>query len=131
MVKSVSLIIPFKSDHSEKEKLFTLLRGIPNWKVAPNEIIISCETDGGGLLVLSEIYYEPGWKCKVDGKNSKIYQTNHIMRSVYVPDGEHEVIFYYDNSNWKVARYTSRVSFFLAIFLCSFLFYKEIRSNLK
>ena len=40
MVKSVSLIIPFKSDHSEKEKLFTLLRGIPNWKVAPNEIII-------------------------------------------------------------------------------------------
>ena len=40
MVKSVSLIIPFKSDHSEKEKLFTLLRGISNWKTAPNEIII-------------------------------------------------------------------------------------------
>ena len=40
MVKSVSLIIPFKSDHSEKEKLFTLLRGISNWEAAPNEILI-------------------------------------------------------------------------------------------
>ena len=40
MIKSVSLIIPFKSDKSEKEKLFTLLRGISNWKAVPNEIII-------------------------------------------------------------------------------------------
>tara|TARA_B100002019_G_C21258379_1_gene595245 strand:- start:1368 stop:2351 length:984 start_codon:yes stop_codon:yes gene_type:complete len=40
MIKSVSLIIPFKSDHSEKEKLFTLLRGISNWEAAPNEILI-------------------------------------------------------------------------------------------
>ena len=68
---------------------------------------------------------------KIDGKNSKIYQTNHVLRSVYVPDGEHEVVFYYDNSNWQAARLTSRVSFFLAAFLCLFLFYKERRSNLK
>ena len=40
MVKPVSLIIPFKSDKSEKDKLFTLLRGISNWKATPNEIII-------------------------------------------------------------------------------------------
>jgi len=40
MVKPVSLIIPFKSDKSEKEQLFTLLRGISNWKAVPNEIII-------------------------------------------------------------------------------------------
>jgi hypothetical protein len=40
MVKSVSLVIPFKSDKSESEKLFTLLRGISNWKAVPNEIII-------------------------------------------------------------------------------------------
>ena len=40
MVKPVSLIIPFKSDKSEKEKLFNLLRGISNWKALPNEIII-------------------------------------------------------------------------------------------
>ena len=40
MVNTVSLIIPFKSDKSDKEKLFTLLKGISNWKTVPNEIII-------------------------------------------------------------------------------------------
>ena len=54
MVKSVSLIIPFKSDHSEKEKHFTLLRGISNWKTAPNEIII-INTDQKQLSFPSDI----------------------------------------------------------------------------
>ena len=40
MVNTVSLIIPFKSDKSDKEKLFTLLKGISSWKTVPNEIII-------------------------------------------------------------------------------------------
>ena len=100
-------------------------------KTSPNEIIVNCKTTGGGLLVLSEVYYEPGWKCKIDGKDSKIYQTNHVLRSVYVPHGEHEVVFYYDNSNWQTARLTSRLSFFLATFFCLFLLYNERRLILK
>jgi hypothetical protein len=54
MVKSVSLIIPFKSDHSEKEKLFTLLRGISNWKTVPNEVLI-INTDQKQLSFPSDI----------------------------------------------------------------------------
>ena len=54
MIKSVSLIIPFKSDKSEKEKLFTLLRGISNWKAVPNEIII-INTDQEKLSFPSDI----------------------------------------------------------------------------
>ena len=54
MVKPVSLIIPFKSDKSEKEKLFTLLRGISNWKAVPNEIII-INTDQKQLSFPSDI----------------------------------------------------------------------------
>ena len=37
-----------------------------------NQIKIQCSTNGGSLLVLSEIYYNPGWKCKIDGKNSAV-----------------------------------------------------------
>ena len=54
MVRSVSLIIPFKSDKSEKEKLLTLLRAIPNWKEAPNEIIV-INTDQKRLSFPSDI----------------------------------------------------------------------------
>ena len=96
-----------------------------------NQVKINCFSERGSLLVLSEVYYKPGWKCKIDGNDTKIYQTNHVLRSVYVPKGEHEVVFYYDNSNWQVARMTSRASFFLATFLCSFLFYNERRAILR
>ena len=98
-----------------------------------NTVKINCFSKGGSLLVLSEVHYKPGWKCKINGEDTKIYQTNHVLRSVYVPDGKHEVVFYYDNSNWQAARLTSRLSFFLATFLCLFLFYNEKRSilNLK
>ena len=98
---------------------------IEKLELFPNEIKIKCITDGGALLVLSEIYYDPGWKCKVDGINSKIYQTNHILRSVYVPNGEHEVIFYYDDSDWMTARIISRSSFIISIILVCFLFYRD------
>ena len=54
MLKPVSLIIPFKSDKSEKEKLFTLLRGIPNWKEVSSEIII-INTDQKQLSFPSDI----------------------------------------------------------------------------
>lgn len=54
MVRSVSLIIPFKSDVLEKDKLFNLLRGISNWKAAPNEIII-INTDKEELSFPSDI----------------------------------------------------------------------------
>ena len=100
-------------------------------KTSPNEIIINCKTNGGGLLVLSEIYYSPGWKCKVDGIPSDIYQTNHILRSVFVPDGEHEVTFYYDDSNWMVAKIVSRTSFFSTILILCFLFYRDRKSIIR
>ena len=100
-------------------------------KTSPNEIIINCKTNGGGLLVLSEIYYSPGWKCKVDGIPSDIYQTNHILRSVFVPDGAHEVIFYYDDSNWIVAKIVSRTSFFSTILILCFLFYRDRKSIIR
>ena len=88
-----------------------------------NRVPTSCQ--------IEEIYYKPGWKCNINGKNTQIYQTNHVIRSVYVPDGEHEVVFYYDNSNWQAARLISRASFFLATFFCLFLFYNEKRLTLK
>mgnify|MGYP007000278373 CR=1 len=61
-------------------------------------------------------------KCKINGKASEIYQTNHVLRSVYIPDGNHEVLFYFDDSTWITARFISRSSFYITIFLICFLF---------
>ena len=70
----------------------------------------------------SDINTLESWRVG-DGKNSEIYQTNHVLRSVYVPDGNHEVVFYYDDSNWVTARLVSRLSFYITIILVCYLFY--------
>lgn len=53
-------------------------------------------TDKPSLFVISEIFYSPdgGWKCFIDGEETEIYKTNHVLRSVYIDSpGEHEVLF--------------------------------------
>lgn len=45
-----------------------------------------------GLLVLSDVMY-PGWKVFVDGIEQPIIITNLIMRGVYLPGGNHLVVF--------------------------------------
>ena len=92
---------------------------------SPNLISLQAETKGGALLVLSEIFYNPGWKCRVDDQLVPIYQTNHILRSVFIPDGSHTVEFYYDSSDWKMAKVISRFSFFSSIIFLGVIFYRE------
>ena len=91
----------------------------------PNKISLQCETNGGALLVLSEIFYQPGWKCNVGGKSAPIYQTNHILRSVYVPHGSHDVEFYFDSSKWKMAKVISRFSFFSILIFLGLILFRE------
>ena len=90
-----------------------------------NKIEINCQSETGGLLVLSEVYYKPGWKAFVNGVETKIYQTNHILRSVYIPSGESEVLFEYDNSRWQNTRMLSRISLFTVLILIGFSILRE------
>ena len=92
---------------------------------SPNNIRIEAEIKQGALLVLSEIYYKPGWKCTIDGDETSIYQTNHVLRSVYVPSGSHIIEFYFDSSNLKLAKIISRFSFFTSLLFLGFIFYRE------
>ena len=90
-----------------------------------NKIELVSISDTGGLLVLSEIYYKPGWKATVDGNETPIYQTNHILRSVEVPPGEIEVIFEYDTNPWERTRILSRVSFLSVILFLGLSFWRN------
>jgi hypothetical protein len=47
-----------------------------------------------GYLILADTYY-PGWKAKVDGKETKIHPANVWFRAVAVPAGTHNVEFVY------------------------------------
>ncbi len=60
------------------------------------EIKLDVSTTASSLLVLSEVYYPAGWKAFIDGKETEIYKTNYVLRSVLVPPGKHAVEFRFD-----------------------------------
>ena len=93
--------------------------------ITENKIELSSLSKTAGLLVLSEIYYKPGWKAKVNGVEVPIYQTNHVLRSVHVPAGTSKVVFEYDTTSWKRTRILSRLSFFFILIVLGGIFWKQ------
>ncbi len=87
-----------------------------------NEIILKTVSDNGGLLVLSENYYEPGWKAVVDDKETQIYQTNHVLRSITIPKGVHDVKFYYNDKTYLLSRTISRTLLTIIVLLIGITF---------
>lgn len=84
---------------------------------SPNVMRIEAYLNHPGLLVLGDVYF-PGWKAFVDGKETKIYKTNYVMRGVAVPQGRHIVEFRYDPLSFKIGASISLMSLiFVACFL--------------
>ncbi|MFQ6616861.1 MAG: YfhO family protein [Fidelibacterota bacterium] len=90
-------------------------------RFSENEIALETSAEDGRLLVLSENYFGPGWKASIDGRESKIYQTDHVLRSVYVPPGNHTVIFRYDTRLFRATRMVSRLSLIGILVALAFL----------
>ncbi len=57
----------------------------------PNKLELSVTADSTQFLTLAEMYYPRGWHAYLDGKEIKIYQVNHVMRGLKLPDGKHIV----------------------------------------
>jgi len=59
-----------------------------------NNIILKVKLDSDVFMVFSDAYF-PGWKSYIDGKETRIYKTNGILKGIYIPKGDHEVKFNY------------------------------------
>jgi len=55
---------------------------------------IEIEAEGPGLLVLSEVMY-PGWRAQIDGRPATLLEAAGLLRSVNLPAGSHQVLFYF------------------------------------
>ncbi|WP_373829837.1 YfhO family protein, partial [Bacteroides heparinolyticus] len=49
-----------------------------------------------GVVVFSEIYYPDGWHVTIDGQPAKLARADYILRTMYVPAGEHTIEMYFD-----------------------------------
>ena len=61
----------------------------------PNHLKYEVNSNTGGTIVFSEIYY-PGWRSSIDGQEVPHGRANYILRAMNVPAGKHEVEFSFD-----------------------------------
>jgi len=68
---------------------------------------VKIKTSGnGGWLVYSDANL-PTWEATIDNQKTNIYTANYLFKSVFVPKGEHEVIFEYPGL-WGQFKYSFR-----------------------
>lgn len=83
----------------------------------PNKVIINAKTNKIALLILTDTYY-PGWKATIDKKPVKIYRVDGLLRGIFIPEGNHEVEFYYFPTIFKIGL----ILMFLALLICAIFF---------
>jgi len=83
----------------------------------PNELVYRYTADGQRLAVFSEIYYPAGWKCFLDGKESKYFRANYVLRAMVVPAGDHEIRFVFDPASYSTGNKVSLASSILLILI--------------
>ena len=99
-------------------------------KYKNNEINITTFNKDDGFLVFSGTYF-PGWKTFIDGAETTIYVTNGIMQGIYVPEGEHEIVFKYLPSNFIIYFVVSATSLIIIIMGIVLLHFKRRRKIRK
>lgn len=85
----------------------------------PHRIKLDVKATCNGFLSSSEVYY-PGWQATLDGKSVNIYRSNTAFRSLFVPQGEHTVEYYFVPKSYYLG---GMISF--ATLLALFVFYKK------
>ncbi|MBR0502371.1 MAG: YfhO family protein [Paludibacteraceae bacterium] len=69
----------------------------------PDELKYKTSSSQDGVMLFSEVYYQPGWKAYIDGKETDHFRANWILRGMNVPAGVHEIRFeFYPNTFWNL-----------------------------
>ncbi len=84
-------------------------------KYTPNEVIINAALEHAGFLVLSDAYH-PDWKVYVNGTEGQIFQTDYLLRSVFLPEGQHRVRFIFWPDSFYLGIWVSLISLLVLCF---------------
>jgi len=86
-------------------------------------------SDKGGLLCLSEVFYPLGWVATIDGKEVPIVRVNALLMALKVPSGKHEVELQFEPEGWGMSRGLSRAGSLLWVSLLSFCAWRHRRER--
>jgi len=85
----------------------------------PDQVSLKVQNQNNSLLVLSEIYYPKGWHAYIDNRETEIFKTNHLLRSIFVPAGIHRIEFQFRPESYflgvRLSRYSTWVIYLLLL----------------
>ena len=81
-----------------------------------NEVTLNADMKTAGFVVLSDAYH-PDWEATLDGKKWKVFQTNYLVRSVFVPQGQHEIKYVFAPASFKLGLAVSIFSILTVLIL--------------
>ncbi len=68
---------------------------------ASSKMTYSVESEGDGLLILSEFWY-PGWRATINGQPASVLSANGGLRAVPVPAGDSTVVLQFRPRTWRI-----------------------------
>jgi hypothetical protein len=83
----------------------------------PNRLTYTSRASVEQLAVFSEVYYQPGWKVKIDGQEASHFRADWILRAMRIPAGEHTIVFEFLPDRYIAAAYVSSFSSLLILLL--------------
>ena len=82
----------------------------------PNRLTYRVESDKGGVLVFSEIFY-PEWTATVDGQPVELGRVNYILRAINIKPGQHEVTLTFEPQSVTRTELVAYISYAILLIL--------------
>lgn len=85
----------------------------------PHHLKATLNATGNNLLVLSEVYFPPGWHARLDGQPVPILRADYAFRGVMVPAGPHTLEMNFSDPAFERGKSISMASY--GVILCGVL----------
>jgi hypothetical protein len=83
------------------------------------------------FAVFSEVYYDRGWKAYIDEKEVPIVKTNYVLRGLFVPAGQHSIVFRFKPESYTTGSSITTISQLVLLLLLAAGLWIENRKNRK
>ena len=80
----------------------------------PERVVLNVNVSEPATLILTDGHY-PGWHVLVDGEEERLFAIDELLRGVEIPTGEHEVVFEFRPTTFRIGLAISLSAFVLLI----------------
>jgi hypothetical protein len=87
---------------------------------SPHRIELATNAPNGGFLVLSEVFYAPGWSAYANGIEIPIHTANYVLRGLEVPPGIQEIVMEFEPEWLQMSKTVSLIFHLMVHFMLIF-----------